>query len=366
LTREYRSAGASERKNARFAAPIEYRFSKKSVTEHANRFWFCPSRLVQDRVWADLWRRKHTSSGGGASTCILPILAIHSYPEEGAESPDWTNRTYLSRRRIAQLSGLDKDTVKEGIHFLSAKGLLRIWRVRHRNPEMKGYRLYYRLSTKLFKTLEEEGRRIPARLFYGGTWSMIPTAAARHLYVVIACLDPVHNEDEMFRKAMEVRIGAARRGLGRHSVEELRSSTRLQARIRREVVTKAHQGTSLTISQLAEYAGMQRSTTAAALKVLLRPMPGSVLHTRAWNEFDAGQATPSLVVRGAAKPRQATWYALNAAARMWTWPPELLNDRKLTRRVREIWMERPAVPAPKSEVPPKVSASGTPEWFEQL
>ena len=86
-----------------------------------DRFWRCPTRLVTaSGQWAKLWQAPGTRRGGGTVTAVLPILALHSWLQQDGAVAGWTGWTYLSRRRLATLAGIDKDGVTAACRRLMA------------------------------------------------------------------------------------------------------------------------------------------------------------------------------------------------------------------------------------------------------
>lgn len=342
----------------RVPAPKTYPFTHDDQTAFIKRFWRCPVRLVTDGTWAKLWRRKGTKRGGGAATSILPILALHSYPEKEVEQDGWTEWKELPMRYIAPRAGLNKDTIRGALRDLRAARLLQLRRVLHdKERGLRGRRVLYRLSTTVFpRKGETEVAVLPGLLFAGGSWALLPTPACRHLYVVVACLDPIRNEDLYFEGKLKARVRAAAQGLGQHTPEELRQSSKVQARMRREVLARRRaEEEPVTLAKLVEMSGMQRSTVAEALRILRKPMPAVLaveergatgrrytrsIRVRKLKEMEPGEPMPILVRRGTPNPRKPTWYAPDREAQRWTWPLRILNSRVLREEVRARWSER--------------------------
>ena len=66
-----------------------------------------------------------------------------------------------------------------------------------------GYKLYYRLSTRLYPQADEPYAVVPSNLIYGGAWALLPNPALRHLYLVIAGLDPIGDEEAYLDRIAE-------------------------------------------------------------------------------------------------------------------------------------------------------------------
>ena len=125
----------------RYPDPQDWRFNDEDYQRYRERFWRCPVRLVREGFWAKLWRMPDTIRGGGAATCLLPILACHTWPEHNTIANGWTSWTYLSRRRMATLAGLNKDTATNAIQHLMQHGLIELER-RPRTKYEGGYKTY--------------------------------------------------------------------------------------------------------------------------------------------------------------------------------------------------------------------------------
>jgi hypothetical protein len=164
----------------RFPDPKRWLFNDDDRKKYQDRFWQCPVRLVKNGIWATLWRTPGTKRGGGAVTSILPVLALHTWPEKEGATGGWTGPSYLSQRRIARLAGVDKDTVRTAIDRLVSLNIMQVKKQRRAKYE-GGYKTLYRLNISLYPKGDEPYAKFPAALFYGGTWFMLPSAASRHM-----------------------------------------------------------------------------------------------------------------------------------------------------------------------------------------
>jgi hypothetical protein len=135
-------------------------------------------------------------------TSLLPVLALHTWPEQREAVEGWTGWTYLSRRRLAALAGLVKDSVGAACQRLVALKLMEMDR-RSRARHQGGYKTYYRLATGLYPKPGESYAVLSGNLFYGGTWALLPSPAYRHLYVVLAGLDPIGDEEAYLQRIDE-------------------------------------------------------------------------------------------------------------------------------------------------------------------
>lgn len=282
--------------------PQQWRFNDGDRAQFASRFWKCPVRLVESRQWATMWRAPGTVRGGGMATSILPILAVHAY--ELSPGGQWTEWHKLSHRRIATLAGINKESVSTAFQHLEAHGVLERRKVVPKRgvggmPEQQ-----YRLSRQLFPDAEERFVQIGANLFYGGTWSLLPSAAARHMYVALAALDPVIHEEGLYWKLYE------------------NDSDKEQDELLAEFRSKH----PISIADMEMASGLQRSTVIEALAYLTHPI------------FDRGKLP--LIRTGVATDGHRRWYALAAAAQGWNWLVEApdgsyaINDPKRFAEVR--------------------------------
>jgi hypothetical protein len=309
----------------RYPIPQDWQFNDADYQRYNGRYWRCPVRLVREGLLAKLWRVPGTVRGGGAATGLLPVLACHTWPEHDTGANDWTGWTYLSRRRMATLAGLNKDTATHAVQHLMQHGLMEI----ERRPRAKyegGYKTYCRLATTLYPQAGEAYAMIPASLFYGGTWFMLPSPACRHLYVVLACLDPIGDEaayldrvatdvgDDWHVLADKLEIDS----------EEFEDDEQLEATVRALLLARRRQSAVLSLSEMESYSGLQRSTVIEALQVLTTPI------------FD--NDTIPLIAKGEIRPRMPTWYAPDRRAWRWYWKSEFLNAPERVRaKQRQLW-----------------------------
>jgi hypothetical protein len=314
----------------RFPDPKRWLFNDDDRKKYQESFWRCPVRLVADGTWAKLWRTPGTIRGGGAVTSVLPVLALHTWPEKDGATARWTGWTYLSRRRIARLAGVDKDTVTTAIKSLRAHPLLEI----DKRPRAKyegGYKTYYRLTTSLYPQGDERYAQIPGSLFSGGSWFMLPSPACRHLYVVIACLDPIADE----RAYLEHIAEKTDEGWGLFADDEdeaIEDDEKREVVIKAKILAKRRASEPQSLSDLGRHSGLQRSTVVKALQVLTTPIFGG-------REIDGVQYPPiPLILKGEAPPRIPTWYAPDRCAWVWHWTSECLNSPADAEKARRrLW-----------------------------
>jgi hypothetical protein len=264
---------------SRHPKPVVFQFEDHLRTRFADRRWHCPIRLVKELAWSELWRDEGTVRGGGTVSAVLAVLAVHTWPGKAPEAPrpsggtlrafvgaeppgtpvaapaapsDWTPWQTLGHRRIARLAGVNKDTVRRVLDRLRDLRWSDDQRVPDHTPHGGDERQQYRLRTALYGRggAGDPYAVVPAHLFYGGTWFMIPTHAARHLYVTLACLDPLPNEDEALKQKHQ--------GEAHESDEQYLDRRRARERY--------------SLEDLADLSGLDRKTLREALGILTRPI----------------------------------------------------------------------------------------------
>ena len=119
--------------------PANWVFNDCDRRAYEARFWRCPTRLVTAGDWADFWRKPGTTRGGGVVTSLVPVLAVHAWPDQSGAEPGWTGWSYLSRRRLATLAGINKDSVAAAYQRLVELNLMELER-RPRTRHEGGYR----------------------------------------------------------------------------------------------------------------------------------------------------------------------------------------------------------------------------------
>jgi hypothetical protein len=196
-----------------------------------------------------------------------------------------------------------------------------------------GYKLYYRLAAGLYPQADEAYAMVPGSLFYGGTWALLPSPAYRHLYVVVACLDPIGDEGAYLARIAEDLQGDWDRCADAQDRAVPDPAARARA-IQAKILAAQRGHHPLSIRDLVRYSGLQRSTAVEALRGLLVPMFG--------NAVDARTKRPSphiaLLKRGAVQPRRPTWYAPDRQAWDWGWISEVMNSPERVRKARDrLW-----------------------------
>lgn len=316
----------------RYQDPHRWAFNDEDRIRYSDRYWRCPVRLIRDGLWAKCWRTAGTTRGGGAVTSVLPVLAFHTWPEKADAMDGWTGWTYLSRRRVALLAGVDKDTVTAAFRRLVDIGLM----VMERRPRRKyegGYKTYYALTTFLYPQGDEAYAEIPANVFYGGTWFMLPSPACRHLYIVLACLDPIGDEDAYLTR-IEDAIEGEWDQFAECLDEDVEDDEARASAIRAKLLAKRRASGTLSLSELQQYTGLQRSTVIEALHTLTVPMFGG-------REINGTQYPPiPLIMRGPVSPRTPTWYVPDRRAWRWFWSDKFLNAPEQVETIRHrLWPE---------------------------
>jgi hypothetical protein len=309
----------------RYPDPQDWRFNDEDYQTYRERYWRCPVRLVREGFWAKHWRMPHTIRGGGAVTCLLPVLACHTWSQSHDVTNGWTGWTYLSRRRMARLAGLNKDTATNTLQQLVTLGLLEL-EPRPRAKYEGGYKTYYRLATVLYPQGDEPYATIPASLFYGGMWFILPSPACRHLYVVLACLDPIGDEAAYLERiatdiSNEWSVLADRLEI---DSEDFEDDEVLEATVKATLLAQRRQSAVVSLTEMEGYSGLQRSTVTEALQVLTTGI------------FD--NRTISLMTKGQAPPRTPTWYAPDRRAWAWHWKSEFLNaPERVIAEQHQLW-----------------------------
>ncbi|MGE0554678.1 MAG: hypothetical protein AB7R55_14715 [Gemmatimonadales bacterium] len=287
------------------SAPRDWLFNDDDREAHQDRFWAFPVRLVTDGTWAELWRADESCRGGGTCSSVLPVLALHTWVGKrsiyGADASGLhTPWCFLSTRRIARLAGVHVDTVAKVFARLEQLELLQRQRIPAPKHQGGPPRRLYRLAKTLYPEGEQDRHaRLPGTVFYGGAWSMLPTASARHLYVALHALDPVLDEE---------------------SYTAARAESGLE---RAEMLAEARGRHPLSLGQLARATGLRRSTVQEALDVLRRPI------------FDAGKLA---LIDSGETSSQSSWYAPNRWATTWHWGADFLNQPAKVRATQgQLW-----------------------------
>jgi hypothetical protein len=305
------AATAAPTSRGRCRAPVEWHFSDEAWNAHRSSFWACPTSVVRLGMWATLWRYEGTKRGGGTMSSILPVLALGTFPGKRAfaefdlpaNEPLWTPWQYLSYRRIARLSGIHQESIGRALETLVESGVLQRHAVR---PRFSGgpKRWFYRLTVALYATGRGTFFRFPAAMVYGGMWAYLPTRGARHLFVAIAGLDAVLDED-----AYRARIEED----GEIDAED------------EDPVIRQRSRHPMSLGRLSTATGMTRNAVDESLRLLQTPLVAST---------GLGAPDLSLISSGPAQPGTSRWFSPNMAIAGLRWPPALLNDRAALGRDR--------------------------------
>jgi hypothetical protein len=129
--------------------PTVWQFNAADRQRNAPRYWRCPARVVTAGLWAKLWRDSGTTRGGGIVTSLLPVLALHTWPDQSGAEIGWTGWSYLSRRRLAALAGITMDSVAAAYQRLVTLNLMELER-RSRARHEGGYKTFFRLAATLY------------------------------------------------------------------------------------------------------------------------------------------------------------------------------------------------------------------------
>jgi hypothetical protein len=236
-------------------------------------------------------------------TSVLPVLALHTLPNENDIGTGWTSWRFLSRRQMAALAGVTKDTATGALRGLTVDGIAEVER-RPRPQSEGGYRTYYRLATFLHPQGNEPYAKIPARLFYGGTWSLLPSPAYRHLYIVIVCLDPIGDEAAYLSRLAQA-IDEDWDRIGDDQDRKIQTPEKRKAVIQAKALARQRAAAPLSTNDLARYSGLRRSTVVEALQALTVPLFGKTIDERTGRKL----LDISLIAKGEALPKKPTWYA---------------------------------------------------------
>lgn len=319
----------------RFDRPQQYEFNDADREAYADRYWSCPTSLVRDGIWATLWRSSGSARGGGTATSILPLLALHTWPGREVdelqrhnaemlgsdfgsarasvvgpydEGIRWTPWAYISRRRIAAVCGISKDSVGTGLDLLRRERLVQTVTVSRGRYE-GGQKVLYRLNANMLFPPSADAvaagsetspfAQISGNLLYGGAWAMLPTSASRHLYVVLACMDGVLDEEGWLSAG------------GDPDDDQRARACRLERRRRAFPISGA---------DLERLSGLSHGTVVEALSILLAGL------------FDNHKLP--LLRRGETGRGRTFWYAPHRAAARWHFHPEYLNDPSKLRTIQ--------------------------------
>lgn len=290
-----------------------YRKSKQWAFNDADRqgwsrsHWQCPTALVEDL--AEYWHIGSGTRGSGSVASVLPVLCLAVRPRPGE---DWSSWGYLSHHRIALLSGVCRDTVAAVFGALEKEGLLE-----HRHDRVGRYqnRIRFRLLAEAFCPAREPSIdacgsfvKFYGNFIYGGLWSLLPTSAARHLFLAFLCADPVHDPRSFA-----------------HAITEGCQTERAMTEARRVIMAR-RQPHALSFSDLVVLTGMTRPVVNNAVKILT-------------TSFVVQGKKARYVRREYQHPQGPNWYVPSRRVmRLRSLDPAVLNDHQAMHRLRnEIW-----------------------------
>jgi hypothetical protein len=277
-------------------APRESYWRDSEYEVFGRAHWRMPKRLVIDGWFGELWSESKSRS----ITSVLTALALHTYPEKAhlpgarrAACPSWTGWSELSTRRTARLLGVNKDSVKIPMQELAEQEVIRL------DDDRRGTRHFYQMNPRMYPDSRERFAQLPAALLYRGTWSLLSTAA-QHLYLVIACLDPIADE-EAYLRTVDIDWDQEPTpqdwtNYDTGSVRRLKQLAFLGEMCRKRIVTRA------TTRDLAR---LSRSAHRNALRELTSPLPMGDAYSRPISLVVAGD-------RWLAVDRWAWRYAVEA------------------------------------------------------
>ena len=283
---------------ARYDEPALFRFSEAALETNLDRFYAMPKRLVHDGTTARLWTDGSSRSHPTASS-ILPVLALASWPENPAD--EWSKWGFLGHRRIAGLAGVNKASVRAALAHLEAIKLAKTRKVAPDPREGGPLRLEFCLHRSLFRAGNEPFFKLPASFIHGGVWSVLPFHGARHLLLVLGCLDAVHDE-----AALHSTIVA-----GCYDSDE-EADERLE---------RINAGAGVSYAGLCRYSGMSASGVIDALAALQVKF--------------CGTPREGLITRGDA--RGGHFYRTSQRALAAYFPVADLNDRERRANIAAWW-----------------------------
>jgi hypothetical protein len=233
-------------------------------------------RMLDDGILAELWKPIGSDRGSSTPLSVLLTLSLYGRQRYGKAAAEWTNWFLLSSRRLSEVAGVSRDTVKSGRGVLQRMGI-----VEHRKIPTEGglYCSEYRVAVDWYPREEEPFAMLPARLFLGGLWCSL-TDAERLVLVGAACADVIQN-DAAYKLA----------GNGSEHVREPDAIRAERAR---------------PLSDLRGALGLSRGVFGRALAALLTP--------REVFSLDGQPKTLPLLRRGFGLDSRTVWLSLNQDA----------------------------------------------------
>jgi hypothetical protein len=148
---------------------------------------------------------------------------------------------------------------------------------------------------------------------------------------MIACLDPIGDE----RAYLEHIAEKTDEGWGVFADDEdeaIEDDEKRAVAIKAKVLAKRRASEPQSLSDLARFSGLQRSTVVKALQVLTTPIFGD-------REINGVQFLPiPLILKGEAPPRTPPWYAPDRRAWGWYFKSDVLNSPADAERQRwQLW-----------------------------
>lgn len=338
-----------------------YQFSDADLSQFDSYKWACPTRLVHSGLWASLWRANpRANRGGGTTTAVLPLLALLTWPGKRVDELDqhrkkfrmrkmkpvpadngqpWTPWACVPCRESAAICGVSKNGPGKALRHLEAVGLAQ-HHTEPRAPGEGGQLQFYRLHESLYAARQGERYTEPftflsGRLFYGGVWPMLPDHSARQLYVTLACLQAVHDEQALVDVLEECHVpDLEEEGDG---VEQL--------------VNEIRASSPVSMEAMRDLSGLSESAVRDARKVLLLPLVNAERdRTGNW------RGTEPLFIAAASDIPNVRSYSRNATALKAAFSPAFLNSREARREyARRCW---PVIAAATQEKQDRASRAG--------
>ena len=148
-----------------------------------------------------------------------------------------------------------------------------------------------------------------------------------------ATLDPIGDEDAYLAR-IEDAVEGEWDQLAECLDEDVEDDEARASAIRAKLLAKRRASGILSLRELQQYTGLQRSTVIAALHALTVPMFGG-------RESNGTQYPPiPLIMKGPVSPRTPTWYVPDRRAWRWFWYGKFLNAPEQVEATRHrLWPE---------------------------
>ena len=280
------------------SAAKPYRFNVEDQSRYRHRFW----RLPRSRI-------DELARLSAPALVTLAALAIHVWPK--TNESDYTFSFDLSVRRIAALTGFDKNTVVKALRELQAAEWIKYEGGSAMSSQKAGRfcvsaRAYPRGGEEATGPGEPTFAMVTASLFYGGWMRVIPSPSAKKLLIVAIAL--VHVQDE------RAYLDAAD-----NEVEDWRAD-------RRDALSGGYDYDERFLDEVSEVSARPFAEIQRIARVGATTLRDAWHRIVAENRRDGPFPFPPIVE--GRDPRGRVFLRRNDAALTYQFPPELLNDRK--------------------------------------